>query len=168
MSLETKFPLRLLDIQMLVVPCLCHPMTWPGFLFWPMIQLLLMWHYFNDAGQGLMIAGIVQIPGCSWIARHLEPDLHTCDTLLCWRHSSGDITHVWSHVWCGAHLWPVNTRRRGWYTLISETMTAHGMVLIISLLGDYCHHGCDQGGAGCWPWEPDTRDHTISSRYLFC
>ena len=107
-------------------------MTCPGFLFWPIAHLLLMWHYFNDAGQGLMITGIVQIAD-TWMARHLEPDLHVCDTLL-YLATFLCVTSLMtvSHVWCGAQLWPVNTRGRGWYTLISETMTAHGMVPIIT------------------------------------
>ena len=112
MNLETEFPLRLLGTQMLVVSCPCQPMTWLGFLFWPMTQLCLC-----DT--------ILMMLDKDWwlpeLCRYLDSTLVCISVTPCiWRHSSG-----WHHScdMCGAHLshlWPVNTRGGGgadtrWY-----------------------------------------------------
>ena len=159
MNLETEFPLRLLGTQMLVVSCPCQPMTWLGFLFWPMTQLCLC-----DT--------ILMMLDKDWwlpeLCRYLDSTLVCISVTPCiWRHSSG-----WHHScdMCGAHLshlWPVNTRGGGgadtrWY----RRQWQHTGWFSLSASFIYYHLGCDQGGAGC-KWEPDTQD-TIWSRYLFC
>ena len=128
---------------------------------------LLMWHYFNDAGQGLMIAGIV---------RHLGLDLHLCDTWLSGDIPPHDITHVTvTRVVLGLICDQLTPWYRGeldtlWYTLISETVRAHVMVLIISLslwlTVTWAGAGAGRGRMLALG-QQENWDITIRSRYLF-
>ena len=96
MNLETEFPLRLLGTQMLVVSCPCQPMTWLGFLFWPMTQLCLC-----DT--------ILMMLDKDWwlpeLCRYLDSTL-VCISVTLWHPVSGDIPlGDITHVTCVGLIW---------------------------------------------------------------